>query len=357
MSNCPSLQSSEEIVFYGNINTFSAINSLAICNKKTWNLKFSSVRLTHDAGMLSFFKSHGANVRSLTFDKCSSTRGLMPKIISNCPNLRSLTVCDEPAWEWYDEKTMAHLFDDFDSLRNVEIILPFVRKFTPRLSNAYTVEPFTNELFLGFFVMFPNIEELNFKCPIDSSPIEPDSDSFISSSSFSFSCLNHQLLKMRNQVKKLHFDFYLIEELNQPREYLIQNLNEVARIEMKKLKEFYFHLPSKLDISNPALPFRHLTDLRCSISKKILERFSSIPGIAFLKFLLKPANAQLRFLSLVFSGRINYHLTRDCFQTLVRSQLDCLNLGDFSIDFELPSLDRDLLPNQTLHHLGEETCR
>ncbi|KAK7604790.1 hypothetical protein V9T40_005976 [Parthenolecanium corni] len=364
------LQKNEEIVFYGDINTnATTIHSLSSSKRKVWNVKLYKVRLGETC-ILEFFQKQGINIHSLEFNCCEPAPGIFDNIIKFCVNLHKLILIFRPP---ITEEYCKHLLDDFQLLKNNCIVRDSVKKFAlkiPKVSSGSNNFYLKNCDFLCFFDIFPNISDLNLTFQIDrdfdfynEDLVTPSLDL---NSNISFASVRDQLLKMRQQLEKLHLHFtYYDRRFSYG--LSIQTLHKIAGIEMEQLKELslnWFELRDHTLI-NPFLNLRNLTHLDCTLN-------SSDSPSAFVQLLLNTATG---LQTLTVRTISTFFMNRECFQTLVSSRLITLNfypanvnqsdhdgiIDTFSnsVDYANISEDffwiRSLLPNHTLKNLNMST--
>lgn len=325
----------KQFVFYGNINITAEIISLVDWECTAQNLKFVDAHLA-DVPILCFFRSQGANVRSLVFHNCQLSPGLLRKIILYCENLRSFLF--EIDRNMKTEGDLESIHRDFKDLRKDRIIRQHVSSF----SFFWEADSFvTYELLSYFFAVFPNITELRFLCLCTTADDAPVIDWALY-----ISFTEDQLRKMSHRLEKLLLNFVWNGTE-------IISLDLIANIKMESLKTLsmrWFDNSNSSILTHPHL-LAHLTEFDCLISDRL---FASVA--AFIQNLLKSA-PKLRFLSVLKYNTSTFQypdttLDKDCFQALVNSRLRYLNIDVFSETDVIPySLEDQLEPNYTLRIL------
>lgn len=313
------VQKYEEIVFHGNINTVAAIRSLSVSKRKMWNMRLYRVYV-EDTCILEFFQYQGIKVHSLTFEFCKLAPGIFENIIKYCQNLHKIVIIFDPS---KGREHCKHLLDDFKALKNHDIVRTSVKSFilkipegSMKLDNFYL----TKGDFLCFFDVFANIKNLNLTIEIDKNfdnshakVIDPVVNF---NSRISFSCIYSQVMKMSQQLEKLHLHFTY--ECNLSGQWLsIRALHRIADIKMEKLKKFSLNWIELWDetIIDPFSNLKHLTDFDCTIS-------SSVSQSAFVQLLLSNAT---ELQSLTVRTDNGFDMNSECFQALVNSRLVILN--------------------------------
>ena len=205
-----------QIVLYGNINTNAVIRSFSCCHigRKVWHMELNMVHLLDDS-TLSFFENQGTNIRCLILNNCKLKPGLLKRIIENCENLSKFALCaTSSSGDPMSREELEAILDDFKALDGNRIIRRNVSDFTLKIDRqnwcTRDYHYFTNQSFLLFFSVFPNIRKLDLTFFVECfffDTFTQDLSEITSGEDFTFSCIHYQLAKMRYQLEKLHLVF------------------------------------------------------------------------------------------------------------------------------------------------------
>lgn len=351
------IQKYELFVFRWNINAEVAIRSLSNIPRKLWNIKLKKVLLMDDS-ILTFFKKQGSHIYSLTFDECAIAPDIFSNVIEYCQTLHCLSLIydgSEPT------DTQERLFNGFIALQNNKIVCKSVTEFTfvLKITDFGYSCLLTNDKFLRFFAIFPNIRRLTLQFSVDDhfDQLSPISSNIISNEIFSFPCIYNQLLKMSHQLENLIL--HISHKIPARCCLSFQTWTKITRlIEMGNLKTVSLTENHHLwDAAIPVLPFKYLTHFICSINRETHRNDSPSD---FILSLLNSA-VRLRALSIYISNERLFYLSKECFKAIVKSHLDTLHIIHrhpvLKIDFDHLASDLVFLhPNRTLKYFSIQTC-
>ena len=189
-------------VFYGNLNTDSALEFFSSCEEgKIWNIELNTVHLMDDS-ILSFFKKQEVKMRSLILNNYTVAPGLLKSIIESCENLVEFSLSFSSHFKTYCAYTdkLAIVFNDFKALQESGIICQSVTNFTFQFNILEHNDPIftlTNKKFLDFFAVFPNVKKLDLTFLVNSSYNCNQFSTVFSNvkldKQLSFSCIYYQL--------------------------------------------------------------------------------------------------------------------------------------------------------------------
>lgn len=274
-----------------------------------------------------------------------------------CVNLRTLVV-ELQSREGDNTMELDKVVDAFNALRNDGVIRERVSSFTLR-TLVVSFKKLKNASFLNFFAVFPNIKELDLMfpdldCAESQNHFSTISADVTSKTEFTFASIQNALSKISHQLEKL--SLFVGHWRNESNDIgIARSSNVVAGMKMEKLKRLSLMWPVAWDASttNPLLPLRHVTDLSCTLGNTIGEHFN-YPG--FVQHVLNTCT-NLYSLGIYHPDRNSFVLTKDCFKTLVRSQLRTFSIDfNLQIDFEPSSLENHIQPNHTLKSYEYYEC-
>lgn len=343
------IQENENFLFCGNINTEAAILSLSHSESRLWNIQLYHVHLMNDS-IFPFFEKQGANIRSLTLESCEIGPGILKGLIKSCITLRSvkfiLGLVEVVARE------QIAFFNEFKALENDGIVCPNVTDFSLQTTSLSTA--MTNEIFLRFFTIFPNIIKLDIEVINQFSTISSEITSQVV---FSFSSVYYQIFDMRRQLRELKLNFITFDD-DDP-SISIQILSNISSIEIKNLNKLSLNCVIDLctvpsSIIDSVVQLKHLTEIDYFFTEEVSR---SISGSGLIEYILNTAT-ELRSL-IIRKPAFNFELciNENCFKALVRSQLVKLDLMVIiKINFQNSTLNKYRLPkNCTLKYLHFDT--
>lgn len=260
----------------------------------------------------------------------------MKNIILLCVNLCRLDIMVDWFYDHQYVMKFEYVLNDFLNLQTDGIVRQRVSHFSLWL-NYQSDEPveLRNTKFRSFFTVFPSIKKLDLRMDISY-------DDQVCTTRFTFSFIYYQLNEMRHQLEKLT----LILGAGESRiseENLLKKFKQISLIEKKRLKTLFLYWIDGSDDS--FLHMKHLTKLQCEIDISILGQKS---GSDFVQRILSTAK-ELRYLTLDFLSPL-FHLSKDCFEALMRSKLIFLQFDvNVTTKFGLKSINQP--PNHTLECL------
>lgn len=344
------IQKNEEIAFYGNINTHSAIQCLCNSSRRTWNIKLCDLILKED--YLPFFEKHGADIHSLILDNCFISCGILQVILEPCTNLRIFTLILNNDYKFSAAK-QTDIGAVIEAVQKSGIVCTNVEDFTLELTN-YSVPTLTNKTFISHFRVFPNIKKFDLTLVVDRDFEESNLVYYDATSNklFSASCIYDQIISIRH-LEKLALNIWK-SECDRFSPVII--LNKIFYVQMEKLKNLSFNCKNIFIFFESSQNYEYLTHLDCDLS----EAPVSTQILNILNFAPRLQSLTLRTLSII---------SKKSFVALVNSQLKTLNILSLdthsyrlnhykqavSSDFAPLSIDSSLLPNYILKNLNVQT--
>ncbi|KAM7249237.1 hypothetical protein ACFE04_003756 [Oxalis oulophora] len=324
--------------FHGNLNTSSALQLLSSSPRKIRNIRFNHVHI--EETLVPYFEKHGGNIHSLCLERCKFEPGSFKGLLEHCSALRRL-VLEMPFI--YKESPYQRFFRDIQEMSGNFITFKQVVDIKLLVGGVYStaeISPrWTNQLFLQFLALFPNVKRLDLEFNILKSfdhlsriPLDIASDN-----QFTASCIYDRILALRNQLEQLRLHFYSTQlAYSYSTIPLVEKITEIEMTNLKELSLNFRHDSLSLT-TKPLGTFKNLTHIHCE--------FSNISPSFEIEFILNTI-PRLRSLTYLFSDFSVYKpLGKACFEALVRSRLTKLRLA---ADFKELSLRDTFQPNYFL---------
>ncbi|KAK7604740.1 hypothetical protein V9T40_005926 [Parthenolecanium corni] len=365
------IQKTEAMVFHGDFNTGSALQILLHSGREIRNMKFTRVNIEEEALFFPFFDKYGGNIHSLSFDDCKFGPGLFGGILNRCKTLHNLVLELKRSHKPVPGRKIHQPLNDVTVLHENSVTFDKVENLTFKMyvyEELVRSKIISNHLFLQFFALFPKVRQVDLQFDVMGlfNKLSTNPSHIMSNDQFTLSCIYDRIVAVRHQLEKLRlqFNFHnysrtirpLFHRLHRrhfqfgsPSCPTLQSMEKITQIEMSNLKELSLNWidSSHSFTTNPFQVFRNVTHFDYDFDNP------SIPPSTAMHLLLSTITG-LR--SLTFSAH-NFHMSAQCFEALVRSQLTSLKIIEpqeryaLTIDFEPSNLDATLQPNYVLKHL------